>query len=433
MLVSAKKDERDDLFRQKCKICRQKCDFGNRQLVMAKEDTLHEILTTLKIESIQFANNIENWNAVISMIAFHIFRTPDPIPPEWFGFLDFYCLTDVIHEESWVHNSIIYDIAIEWIKRMKVDSKEKFILAGDLVKLCVFLCRTTDDREQEKLALLFSAIYEHVPRIRSFAWDVVSLALTRILHDDEPFTSAKPILKAMSGIIAGLKKPLNEKYLPFWHEVLLPLHRCEYMTYFAQELFICVAQMLEKEHSLVIDVYKTLVKYWPRLQPPKQMLFIDEIAYFSSFIDEECIEQCIRIVFPQLLRSLTSCHAPISEKILSMWEINDFVWLVTMSPSITYPMIIPKLLETGKTYWHPEMRILSAAVLNTMQLNDKRYFTAVGTNMKKIVSLDIMKGMTRAAKWKYLITTFEEDHRRKRRQLQTLSMLFDGCELIAAT
>lgn len=433
MLGSARGEDIDELFREKLKLCLQMCDFESDnidQFIMAKEDVLKDILAGLKNSASKITNNLENWKAVVTMISAHIFRTPNPLPPEWFSFYDYFCLTDVIHPPDWVHLELVYDIAIEWMTNMKVDNKDKFMLASDLLKLCVYLARTPDDREQEKIAVLFSAIYEKVPQARAFAFKVVSNALSRIVFDEEPFTSAKPLLKAFTSIIAGLSNPLNQKYLPFWYNVLLPLHRCEQLVYFAKELFTCVAQILERNHHLVIDVFKNLTKFWPRLKPEKQLLFLDEITYLCSFVEEEYLEQCVRIICPQLLASLTGCHAAITEKILLMWEVNDFVWFVITDPGISYPMLVPKLLETGKTYWQPDIRILSAAVLAVMKLNQEKYFDAVGKNMKQIVSHELVQGMTRAAKWKYFIQTFEEDKRRKNRQLRTLSMLFPGSESV---
>ena len=432
-LGSGRKDNADELFREKLKLCPQMCDFESGetdQFIMAKEDVLKDVLAGLKNSGAQISNDLENWKAVVGVISAHVFRRPPPIPEEWFGFLDFYCLTDEVRPPEWVHLSLVYDIAIEWMNCMKVDSKEKFVLAGDVLKLCVYLARTPDDREQEKIAVLFSAIYEKVPQSRAFAFKFVSNALSRIVFDDEPFTSAKPLLKAFTSIIAGLSNPLNEKYLPFWYNVLLPLHRCEHLVYFAKELFTCVAQVLERNHRLVIDVFKNLMKFWPRLNPHKQMLFLDEITYLCSFVEDEDLEQCIRIICPQLLLSLTSCHAAVAEKILLMWEVNDFVWFMITDPGITYPLLIPKLLETGKTYWQPDIRILSAAVMAVMQVNQEKYFDAVGKNMKKIVSHELCQGMTRASKWKYLISNFEEDRKRRKTQLHILSVLFAGCESI---
>jgi hypothetical protein len=160
------------------------------------------------------------------------------------------------------------------------------------------------------------------------------------------------------------------------------------------------------------------------------MVMLDEIALFSSFVEAEWFVQCIQIVCPQLMFSLASCNSGISEKVLSMWEVNDFVWLMTSNPAVTFPTVVTKIFEVGRSYWSPEIRFLAAAVLRTMKLNNERSFDAVGKNLRKIQSLEIMKGFTAAAKWKYLIFTYEEEAIAKSWKLHMLSVLFDGCEVI---
>jgi serine/threonine-protein phosphatase 2A regulatory subunit B' len=430
-LSNSSPDQIDSLFREKCKSCLQKCSFtdpSHSSFISGKEEILKEICSALENPQISLANDLLNWESVGTLIAAHIFRVPQSPPPEWFSFYDFFAMSDSCHPPEWRHHSLIYDIAIAFFKRMKCDINEKLAIAGDFLKLAVYLARTPDDREQGKVTRLFLAIYENVIALRQFGWRVVESALSRILYETEPFVAAKAILAALGGIIAGLKTPLDPKHLPFFFEVLMPLHRNQFLFYFSKELLTCVWQYLEKDGSLVVAVFQTVIRYWPRLQPQKQMIMLDEITYFSSFVEEEWLVQCVRIVCPQLMISLSSCNSGISEKVLSMWEVNDFVWLMTSNPAVTYPIVCPTVYETGRSYWQPEIRFLAAAVLKTMQANDERAFDAVGKNLRKIQSLEIMKGFNRAAKWKYLIYTYEPESRMRNRKLHFLSVLFPGCE-----
>jgi serine/threonine-protein phosphatase 2A regulatory subunit B' len=430
-LVSCPPEKTDALFRDKCKICLQKCVFGSPSHsahLSAKEEILKDILSVVQGAQVPLSSDIANWEAMATLVAAHIFRIPPPPPKEWFSFFDFFALTDVCHAPDWPHNSLVYDIAIASVKALNCDSEQKLAICGDFLKLSVYLARTPDDREQQKTSALFLAIYEHVVALRSFAWRVVQSTLARVLYENEPFVCAKPILAGLVNIIAGFKTPLAERHLTFFHEVLLPLHRNQFLVYFSKELLTCVWQYLEKDGNLVVPVFETVIRYWPRLQPQKQMIMLDEIMYFSSFVEEESLVQCVRIVVPQLMISLSSCNSGISEKVLSMWEVNDFVWFMTVNPAVTFPIVCPAIYETGLSYWQPEIRFLAASVLKTMQLNDERAFDAVGRNLRKIQSLEIMKGFNRAAKWKYLICTYESEPRIRNRKLHVLSVLFPGCE-----
>lgn len=438
MLITAKPEDVKDLLIQKCIQCYQMCDFTRsptNSFIVAKDDVLHEILSVIKENYPKIPIDEDINNTIFTLIAIHIMRNPQPIPPEWYSIFDYYMLTDKdglewLHPLEWSHISVVYDIVISYIKLPQFDPSNCLTLCGDLIKLSVFECRTSDDREQKKLELLFLALYEKVKKLRSFALNVSCFALTRIIYENEPFTSAKPILSALTSIVAGFQKPLKYKYVKIFQKVIIPLHHNSCLSYFARELFCCIVQFLEHDHKLVVDLYKIIVRDWPRLQPEKQLLFIDEITILSSFVDEPFLNECIRLICPQLMASLMSCHAGIAEKILSMWEVNDFVWMMTIEPAISYPLLIPSLFEVGITYWNPEIRLIVSSVLNVMKMNNEQVFVAAGENLKKLKSVKIMNGLTRAAKWKYLIVNYEKDQNEKKMKLFHLSQLFDGLESI---
>lgn len=438
MIITAKPQEVKSLFIQKCAQCYQMCDFSRsptNSFIVAKDDVLKEILSVLKENYPKIQIDEEINNSIFTLIAIHIMRNPQKIPSEWFSIFDYYMLTDQeglewLHPLEWLHISIVYDIAIAYISLPQFDPNHYLSLCGDLIKLSIFESRTSDDREQEKLKLLIFTLYKKVKKLRSFTLNVLSFALTRIIFENEPFTSAKPLLSVLSSIVAGFQKPLKSKYIMIYQKVIIPLHRNSYLAYFSRELFCCVIQFLEHDHKLAIELYRTIIRDWPRLQPEKQLLFIDEITILSSFVDESFLKEAIRLICPQLMTSLMSCHAAIAEKILSMWEINDFVWMMTVEPAVSYPLLIPSIFEVGKIYWNPEIRLIASSVLNIMRLNNQKMFDATGENLKKLKSVSIMNGLTRAAKWKYLIMNYENDLNEKKKKLFYLSQLFDGLESI---
>lgn len=438
MLITAKAQDVKSLFIEKCKQCYQICDFSRsitNAYVIAKDDVLNELCSVLKENFPQIPVDIETCSTIFSLLAKHVFREPKALPHEWYSIFDYYMLTDhecldSIHPREWSHISIVYDIAINFIKLPQFNQDVCLHLCGDLIKLSVYESRTCDDREQSKLSTLFLALYQKITKLRKFALDVSQFSLSRIIYEGEPFTSAKPLLSSLSRIIAGFHEPLKPQNVQLFHDIILPLHRNSYIAYFAKELFTCVVQFLEHDHSLVLDLLKVLIRDWPRLNPQKQILFIDEIALLSSFVENSFLTDVIRLITPQLMISLMGCHAAISEKVLSMWEVNDFVWLMTVEPSISYPLLIPTIYEVGLSYWNLEIRLIASAVLAIMNANNRQIFEATGKNLKKLKSVTIMNGLTRAAKWKYLIITYENDPKLKRNKLSRLSRLFDGCEAI---
>ncbi|OHT07078.1 hypothetical protein TRFO_05274 [Tritrichomonas foetus] len=429
-LESVTKESVDDLFIKKCKLCFQLCDFSEGApeiYISSKKDMLTEILNGLSNETLCISDTKESYSILFALIALHIYRTPSSIPIEWYSLSDFYMLTDEYHPRNFIHLDLIYDIAIALFKRPKFNVNDSLDLAGDLFKLCVYLCRTIDDREQLKLAELIVTIYSVMKPLRKFLLKVLKTAIIRIIYENEPFSALKPILIALASIVGGFKTPLKNRKNIFY-DCILPIHSSPYLSYFGKELFIVVNQFLEKDSFLILSLFKYLVQHWPRLQPQKQLILIDEIAWFASYVEVEFLETAIHIIVPQLMTSLKNCHASVSEKILSMWEINDFVWMMVSKPEISYPLIIPILYEVASTYWTFEIRSYATAVLNVMNLNNKNMFTIVGLNLRKIQNEFILKSMERGEKWKYLVNNFEEGKRAKRIKLKMISSLFVGCD-----
>jgi hypothetical protein len=195
---------------------------------------LKDILSAIENQKVSITNDIPNWESVASVVAANLFRCPPPIPAEWFSSFDYFAMSDICHEPNWLHQSLVYNIGIAFVKRMKCDCAQKVAVCRDFLKLAVYLARSPNAQEQHKIIAFFLVIYEFVAELRPFSWRVVSSALTRIQFEGEPFVAAKPILSALVTIIAGFHAPLDKKYLPFFYNVLLPLHRNQFFVYFAK-------------------------------------------------------------------------------------------------------------------------------------------------------------------------------------------------------
>lgn len=431
-LQSATKELADSLFLKKVKLCFQMCDFSNdsNELIETKENILTELATSLSDTNFILSDTKPIYQSIFTLISAHIYKTPKEIPEIWFSTSDYYMLTDEYHPNNFRHINIIYDIAMALFSRTSFNYDIALELSGDLFKLCIFLCRTIDDCEQLKLAELISIIYSRIKPLRHFFMKIIKSTIIRVIYEKEPFTSIKPILISLASIVAGFSsaKKLSKSKLSLFYDCILPIHHSEYFQYFSNELATVTAQFLEKDHSLVIPLYQELVLHWPHLNSQKQQTFIDEIALFASYVDESMIEAALKIIIPQLMTSMKSCHAQISIKVMSMWEVNDFVWMIVMKSEISYPLILPSLYEVCSTYWLADNRLLAAAVLNTLNLNNKIMFQAVGANLKKIQNAYIMKDLEKGSQWHKLIQTFEKSKKKRKVQMSILSSLYIGCD-----
>ena len=436
-LKNAKKAEDvKKLLIQNCKIASQKVDSNKQELSMfttAKTDYLNDILSSLSDSSFKLPQDSESYSALFSLIASHIFQTAKDFPKLWNSLNDYYYyeVDKNLEDKEWYFKALIYDIAIAFFKRGDFDIEIANFLTCDLFKLVVYLMRTIYQKEQEKLEVLFVEIYKKMGKYRRFGLEVARSALTRISVNNDSFVGARSLLAVMRSITDGLKVPLKKSHKEFFHSTILPLHKHDHCLYFWTELVNLVLSYLEKDENLTVDAYKYIMGIWPRVCVSKQINFIEEIGMLASFVPNNSTTEVVHAIATQFNNTVMGVNTILAKKMLTLFDINDFVWLITEKPEDSYPVLIPSLFAAANTHWDVDSRDLSVAVLNVMRDNHPKIFNVVGKAMKSIENNKIMKIMERGLKWQILIENFEEDEDERKRKSEMVSILFVGCEHIA--
>lgn len=434
LLSESENDEIPNLLMQKLKLLHQIVDFSENNSstnVVTKTELLNEVLIAFKDPEFKFPHNSDIYAEVFSMIAWHIYRTPEEIPKLWKTHTNYYFDLDEINEAQWLHKSLVYSIAIAFIGRSDFDIKLADMLSFDLFKLSIYLFRTYNPDEQDKLVNLFAVLYPKLNEYRSFAHEIICYEFIRIINDNEPFTVTRPLLRVYSLIINGFKVPLSQNKLETFKNIIMPLHKHLYLDYFGKELIIATTQFLEKESSLAIPILEYIRHHWPIMYPVKQLILIEEIGIIASFLESKDINRAVRLFYPIFNRTVMGVHLSLSLKVLSLFEINDFVWFLTEQPEVSYPLIIPALFKTAKAHWSLDIRDMAVAVLNVLRENNPHIFNALGEAIRVIESNELIRGIKRAQKWKYIVDNFESSKIKRDTKLNTLSSIFVGCESLA--
>jgi len=195
---------------------------------------------------------------------------------------------------------LVFDFAIHFFIResLRVESDGFLPLCGDLLKLLVFLCRSCDARQQEHVVLLFLAICERVVALCGAAMRALASGLTHIIYTGELFVGAKPILRILTPIVGGFAVPLRRRHARLFSNVIVPLHRNAFVGYFHDELSALVVAFPQKDRDLVGRLFRFLVAVWPRMNPEKQILFLMEIGWLSSFVRRRDVNAIVYAVAP---------------------------------------------------------------------------------------------------------------------------------------
>merc|ERR1712096_73631 len=68
-------------------------------------------------------------------------------------------------------------------------------------------------------------------------------------------------------------------------KVLIPLHKARSLTVYHPQLAYCIVQFLEKDSTLTKVVIEGLLKFWPKVHSPKEVMFLNELEEILDVIE----------------------------------------------------------------------------------------------------------------------------------------------------
>lgn len=398
-----------------------------------------ESITNLKMH-----DDSKNYQLIFSLIFSHLYRTPPQIT-DFFSSIDtelYHSIDDPnyinylseIQNENWEELSLIYDIALAFLQRKNFNFKIAFNSIGELFKLCIYLSRSTHPIEQTKITSLLSQIYQISPKkLQSFELSIAIGEIIRVCYEDQPFAIAKVLLPFLSHFSEFFILRID-----LFKTILFSLQKSFYYLYFRKEFVHFEFSFLEHLTSrkniemkkIVPSIMQNMISIWPRQNTQKQLAFLSEIGYLSSYIEEEFIEECLKLFLPKYSTIIIGCQAGIAEEALLLWQINDFVWFMTVRPEISYPFLVVPLFQAAKEHWEIIIRALATSVLAVLKANNEQIFISLGEQIKSLQNRLVVNEMAKAAKWISLINDFVPNKKEKNQKKNQIRSMFIGCEYI---
>jgi serine/threonine-protein phosphatase 2A regulatory subunit B' len=150
---------------------------------------------------------------------------------------------------------------------------------------------------------------------------------------------------------------LKEEHKIFLIRVLIPLHKARSLSLYHPQLAYCILQFLEKDSNLTEEVIMGLLRYWPKINSPKELMFLNEIEDIFEIIDPMEFQKIEIPLFAQLSKCISSPHFQVSEKVLCFFNNEYFVSLVTENAENILPIIFPSMYELAQ----PELGFVDRA------------------------------------------------------------------------
>lgn len=340
-------EEQISLFIQKVDQCNIIFDFSDpTHDIIGKEIkrvTLQELIQF--IVSNRFNYTEEMYRHVIAMFKKNLFR-PIPPPVNPIGDLFDPDEDEPVSELAWPHMQSIYEFFLRFVESPDFHHQvAKQFIDHEFVLKILELFDSEDPRERDCLKTTLHRIYGKFLSLRSFIRKSISNVFLQFVYETERFNGIGELLEILGSIINGFALPLKEEHKIFLIRVLLPLHKVKSLSLYHPQLAYCVVQFLEKDPSLTEDVIMGLLRFWPKINSPKEVMFLNEIEDIFEVMEPNEFAKIQIPLFAQLLKCIALSHFQVSEKVLCFWQNEYFLTLVTENAEVVLPIIFSSLYE----------------------------------------------------------------------------------------
>ncbi|KAL3183634.1 hypothetical protein MRX96_033735 [Rhipicephalus microplus] len=312
-LKDAPLNEREDLLIQKIRQCCVLFDFVTDPLSdlkwkEVKRAALHEMVEYITSQRGVLTEPI--YPEMIHMFGVNVFRTLPPssnpngaeFDPEE---------DEPTLEAAWPHLQLVYELFLRFLESPDFQpALAKRHLDQRFVLQLLELFDSEDPRERDFLKTTLHRIYGKFLGLRAYVRKQVNHMFYRFIYETEHHNGVAELLEILGSIINGFALPLKEEHKLFLLRVLMPLHKVKSLSVYHPQLAYCVVQFLEKEPSLTEPVILALLKFWPKVHSPKEVMFLNELEEILDVIEPAEFAKVMVPLFRQLARCVSSPPLP---------------------------------------------------------------------------------------------------------------------------
>ena len=340
-------EEKIPLFIAKVDQCNTMFDFNDPSFdIQGKEikrSTLDELIEFLVTNRFTYTN--EMYAHVVNMFKINLFR---PIPPPVNPVGDIYDPDEdePVNELAWPHMQAVYEFFLRFVESPDFNHQiAKQYIDQDFILKLLELFDSEDIRERDCLKTTLHRIYGKFLSLRSFIRRSMNNIFLQFIYETEKFNGVAELLEILGSIINGFALPLKEEHKVFLVRILIPLHKVRCLSLYHPQLAYCIVQFLEKDPLLTEEVVMGLLRYWPKINSTKEIMFLNEIEDIFEVIEPLEFIKVEVPLFVQLAKCISSPHFQVAEKVLSYWNNEYFLNLCIENAEVILPIIFPALYE----------------------------------------------------------------------------------------
>ncbi|KAM0792140.1 hypothetical protein ACM66B_004839 [Microbotryomycetes sp. NB124-2] len=396
--------ERHDLFLQKLHQCAVVFDFndvstdiGGKQI---KAATLAEMLEWITTQRGVITESI--YPEVVAMFASNLFRS---IPPAVNPTGDAYDPEEdePVLELAWPHLQIVYEFFLRFVESPDFNTNiAKRYIDQHFVLQLLELFDSEDPRERDFLKTTLHRIYGKFLNLRAFIRRSINNVFFQFIYETERHNGIAELLEILGSIINGFALPLKEEHKTFLTRVLIPLHKVKGLALYHPQLAYCVVQFLEKDASLTQEVVEGLLKYWPKVNSPKEVMFLNEVEEILDVIEPVEFQKIMVPLFVQLSRCVSSQHFQVAERALYYWNNEYIVNLIGENIHVILPIVFSSLYTNSNGHWNRQIHNLAYNALKLLMEINGEVFEQCSAAYRKSRQDEKAKQRDREIKWQKL-------------------------------
>jgi len=377
LLKDTNQADREQLFIKKLDQCKVVFDFCTDPLSDLKWKEIKRAALNEMVEYLSHNRNVITeplYIQAVEMFRRNAFRTlPPPSNPQGAEY-------DPEEDEpnleaSWPHLQLVYEFFLRFLESPDFTaSVAKKHIDQKFVTSLLEVFDSEDPRERDFLKTTLHRIYGKFLGLRAYIRKHINNIFYRFIYETERHNGVAELLEILGSIINGFALPLKDEHKHFLLKVLLPLHKAKSLSVYHPQLAYCVVQFLEKDSSLTYDVVKDLLKYWPRIHSPKEVMFLNELEEILDVMEPVEFTKVMEPLFRKLAECVSSPHFQVAERALYMWNNEYIMSLVSENANVILPIMFPALYRNSKTHWNKTIHGLIYNALKVfMEINQNLF------------------------------------------------------------
>lgn len=394
---------REALILEKIAQCELKCNFESQFSDIKNKDIKKGALEELRdMSAVPAVWTRPVFAAFMKMISKNLER--DWSPPENPDAPEFDLEEDAPKEnKDWNHQILVYEALVKMLESptSKLEYAKEYVNKSIIVKL-LGIFNTQDMRERQEVKTALHRLYSKFVCHRSYIRSAISSVYYSYMYDRSSGNTCigiAELLEITGSIINGFSKPIKQEHIRFLEKVLVPLHAPEAINHYHPQLAYCVLQYISKDPSLIRPVINGLVRYWPKCNSNKEVMFLNELEELVDAMTDADLLQLQDVIFRRVVWCANSIHFQVAERSLYFFNNQKVLAHIERNADVLIPMIVPVLHHQQSSHWSATITGLAQQMLQVLKHHADEAATRTLGDLKRKRAEDSQTEQDRQAKW----------------------------------